>query len=380
MRLFCALPFLLICTCIAPASLSGETLAERAPRLSGTINQEALQRVKSISAPLISFDGTVSVRSLSPERTGYRYPVLRFAEAVRREFAEAVFPIGSRDYPLSIEIGNTTEAITTLDRRIFRIPGDFSQLIIHIPNPDTVSLDDLRTAIIEAQLREDIRALKGSYAALKLPQWFIEALGNASRDSLWRAEAYEAAHKYYAAGTLTTLDEFFLSEARPPKEVAACFAVWVLERNVDNHQALLTANWTPADIVGFAHDREWVAWFKSQEAKVFMPGLLTRSQFARWKSELIEPTSIPLALELSENLTRNALGKPATFRDLTTLYLEAYGAFATGDHAAYTALRTQADEACALLDKYFETNALLYDASDAPVDGTSITPSSGDAS
>ncbi len=370
------LSVLLLC----PLLLSGEGLTARAPRLSGSINEEALQRFKSHSAPLISSDGTIAVRSLCPERLAYRYPVLRFADEVRRNFSEAVFPIGSRDYPLSIELGAETEPVTTFERRIFRIQGDFSQLIIRIPNPDTVSLEALRVAIVEAQLREDIRAIKGSYAALKLPSWFIEALVDASRNSLWRAEAYEIAHKSYEAGALPTLDEFFLKDTPPQKEVAACFACWVLELNAKNPSALLTTEWTQGAVVGFASDMAWTQWFEGQESKVFMPGLLTRSQFARWKAALDTPTSIEVALTMTERLSRDALGKPQSFRDLTSLYLKAYGAYVTGDEAAYTTFRAQADAVSALLEKHFEANALLYDASQVPAEGMTLTPvSTGDA-
>ncbi len=372
MRLRCALATLLLS--LVAVSLHGDTLSERAPRLTGSINEAALQRFKTTTAPLISADGTVAGRSLSPERFAYRYPILRFAEDTRRSFAETVFPIGVREYPLSIEIGTETEPLTTLDRRIFRVPGDFSQLVIRIHNPDTVSLDTLRTAIVEAQLREELRAQTGNYAGLKLPTWFVEALVDASRDNLWRAEAYEIAHKRYKDGTLPTLDEFFLPDATPPKEVAACFATWVLERNAANRKALLTAEWKPETILGLVTDQTWLNWFERQEGRVFMPGLLTRSQYERWKKGLLAPTSTEMAVELTETLTRDALGRPQPFRDLTFLYLKAYGAFATADVEGYKTLRAQADEARVFLDKHFETNPLLYDASDVPAEGVFLSP------
>ncbi len=372
MRLRCAL--ILLITGVATL-LMGESLSDRAPRLSGAINEAALQRFKSHSTPLISADGTVAVRSLCPERVMYRYPVLRFADEVRRNFAEEVFPIGSRDYPLSIELGAETEPLTTLEKRILRLSDNFSQLIIRIPNPDTVSLDTLRVAIVEAQLREEIRAVKGSYAALKLPPWFIEALVDASRSSLWRAEAYETAHKVFEADTLPTLEQFFVQSTAPSKEVAACFAMWVLELNAKDPKALLTADWTQMAIVGFESDMGWTRWFEGQASKVFMPGLLTRSQFARWKNALRAPATPEMAVAITETLSRDAMGKPQIFRDLTALYLKAYGAYAMGDTAAYDELRAEADAAAAHLDKHFESNALLYDASQVPSEGNSSAPS-----
>ncbi len=360
----------------------GETLAERAPRFSGMVNEAALQRFQVSTTPLLSADGKISVRSLVPERAGYRYPVLRFADAVRKNFSERVFPIGSREFPLAIELGAETNVVAKIERRHLRTGDGFSQLIIRVPNPDTVDLDLLRVAVVEAQLREAARAEKGSYAALTWPAWLVAAMVDASRNNTWRAEAYELARQHYDRGDFPMATQFFDVGWEPSsKEIAAFFAMWLLERNREKPEGLITTPWQRFAFLGLATDEEWENWFKGLDATIFVPGLLTRSQFARWKQSLIEPKAVEEAMALSTTLTREAMGKPSAFRDLTYLYLKAYGAFAMGHAEDYKRLRAEADDACKMLELYFVTEPLLFAPSTTPMEeGASSAPSNGDYS
>ncbi len=355
------LALFLLCVCFAGSGMG------QATRFTGGVNEAALQRFQVSTTPLLSADGMISVRSLVPERSGYRYPVLRFADAVRRNFSERVFPIGSRDFPLAIELGAETNVVAKIERRHLRTEDGFSQLIIRVPNPDTVDLDLLRVAVAEAQLRESARAQGGSYTSLTWPKWLIAAMVDASRNNTWRAEAYETARELYDAGSFPTVDECFkASEAPVSKEFAAFFAMWLLELHRKDPVALLTMPWNRFSVVGLETDRAWEEWFVSRDATVFVPGLLTRSQYARWKKGLVEPEDVGEAMQLSSDLTREAMGKPPAFRDLTYLYLKAYGAFATGHADEYQRLRAEADEAAATLDVYFRNEPLLFAPSTTP--------------
>ncbi len=344
------------------------------------INEAALHHIKTQTAPLIAADGTFTVRSLSAERAHYRYPVLRFAGTVQDHFSERIFSIGSRDFPLAIELGTQTNAVASIERRSIRTNDGFHQLIIRIPNPDTVDLDVLRKAIVEAQLREAARASKGHYGAFTWPAWFLEAMVDASRNGVWKAEAYERAALDYEAGAFPSVDDFFKPNWTPPsREMAAFFAMWILEHHRDHPKRLITTPWNTFAFIGLTPPSAWEEWFLAQASKVFMPGLLTRTQYRRWKADLVLPKDVNEAVQIARDLTREALGKPQTFHDLTSLYLKAYSAFMVGDQARYETFRAEADDAAKILDAYFETNAILFVPSETPSDTFSLSPlSNGD--
>ena len=334
-----------------------------APCARAAVNQAAIDRFNRLPGPMQSADGALYVSCQSPARADLRWPVLRFAEGVRQNLSEAVLPLGDDDAPLLIVLGTETNRVESVTRRSVGAADGFSQLAIHVPNPDTVDLELLRERIAEALLRERARALGGAYASLRWPAWFIRAAVDASRGNVWRAEAYEKAHALLAKGALPPIDAFFAPDADPPREAAAFFAQWVLERNAApaKREALLTAPWTRPAILGAAKDEAWPDWLRAMEDTVFVPGTLTRSQFERWSALLVEPKDAQEALRLCDALTRQAVGRPRLFRDLTALYLQAYGAFATGDEAAYRARRAEADSSRDLLAHVLSLNPILED-------------------
>lgn len=327
------------------------------------VDAEAVARLKSLPGPMQSADGALYVACQTPARADLRWPVLQFADGVRDNLSDAFVPLGDKASPLLIVLGAETNRVAGVTRRSMGTPDGFSQLIIHVPNPDTVDLEQLRERIAEALLRERARGLSGSYAALKWPPWFIRAAVDASRGNLWRAEAYERAHDLLGRGAFPALGDFFAPGAEPPREPAAFFALWVFERNgaKAKREALLTAPWEPLHVVGGADDAAWQAWFRAKEDTVFVPGTLTRSQFHRWADGLAEPKDAAEAARLCEWLTRQSIGRPQVFRDLTELYLRAYAAFVTGDVAAYAARRAEADEARGLLEQTLSVTPLIQD-------------------
>lgn len=373
--------FALLALC--PAFGRAQGLAERAPRFAGMVNEAALGRLKALPPPIQSSDGKVFVGVTTPERAALRWPVLRFVDTVRGNFAEVFLPLGSTESPLSLELGSVTNRVETVERRTLRTPDGFSQLIIRVPNPETVDLDVLRLAVVEALLREQARSVGGSYGSFTWPEWFLSAAVDASRGGVWRAEAYE---RLRAAGDTPQtagwrLDDFF-SSTPPPREAAAFFAQWLFQRaggrTVKQRMALLTAPWTRASIVGGATDSEWRAWLLGQEDTVFMPGVLTRSQFTRWVSELKDPKTAEEAMAQSKRLSRFAVGRPQAFRDLTELYLRAYAAAALGQTETYAELRAQADEAKTFLETYLRRNPVLSDEAkeaDSPSSASLSSPS-----
>lgn len=352
--------------CLLAAALAlpaaGQGLGARVPRLAGAIDEAALARFKAAPPPVQSADGAVYVSCAAADRATLRWPVLRFVDRVRENLGEAFLPLGSREAPLLVQLGDATNRVETVERRTLDAGDGLTQLVIRVPNPETVDLEALREAVAEAFLRQAARDRAGAYGALRWPRWFVRAAVDASRGNVWRAEAYEAVHAALEAGGLPPPDAFFAADAAPPREVAAFFAQWVFERaGREGRAALLGAPWARAAILGDASDAEWAAWVRGFEDAIFMPGLITRAQFARWREGLTEPKDAADARAITGRLTLQAAGRPQVFRDLTELYLRAYAAFATGDAERYRALRAEADEARAILETHLKTRPVLAD-------------------
>ncbi len=345
-----------------PAALHAQGLGDRVPRLAGAVDEEALARFKATPPPVQSADGTVYVSCATAARATMRWPVLRFVDRVRENLGEAFLPLGSREAPLLVQLGDATNRVETVERRTLNAGSDLSQLIVRVPNPETVDLETLREAVAEALLRQAAHDRAGAYGALRWPPWFIRAAVDASRGNAWRAEAYEAVHAALEAGTLPKPDDFFAEGAEPPREAAAFFAQWAFERaGQEGRAALLSAPWRREAVLGAATDAEWLAWVRGFEDAIFMPGLMTRAQFNRWREGLTEPKDAADAQAITRRLTLQAAGRPQILRDLTELYLRAYAAFATGDAETYRALRAEADAARAIIENHLKTRPVLAD-------------------
>lgn len=373
-------------------TLQNIQLARRGTRavirhLSSVILALAAAAASAAPSPMQSPDGTLYVGCQTNERAPMRAPVLRFAQTVKHHFEEDFLPLGSADSPLSIILGSETNAVSTLVKDRFALrDNSFSQLIIRVPNPDTVDLELLRTAIIEALLRERTRALAGSYAALTWPPWFLQAAVDASKGNLALAEAYEHAFALREAGTLPTPEALLAPGApAPDPALAACFARWLLTLGTQSYtlregenaaateraivalrreriariEALLTTPWTAQALLPPDADARWNAWLAERERAVLLPGIVTRSQFARWRKSLAFPESPEAARALSERLSREAIGKPQPFCDLTELYLRACAAAVVGDNFRAAALWSEADEAATLLAAHLQNAPLL---------------------
>lgn len=346
----------------APALAQAQRPAMRAPRAAGAIDEEALARFRATPPPIQSADGTLYVSCASATRATMRWPVLRFVERVRENLAETLTPLGSQEMPLLVQLGDATTRVETLERRTLRADDGLSQLVIRVPNPETVNLEALREAVAEALLRQRARDLAGSYGALRWPGWFIRAAVDASRGNVWRAEAYEQVHAALEAGTLPKPDVFFAEKVTPSREIAAFFADWVFGlADPKRREALIVAPWTRASILGNVTDKAWEDWVHGLEDAIFMPGLMTRAQFLRWATGLTEPKDAAEAQAITRRLTLQAAGRPRVLRDLTELYLRAYAAFATGDAAAYKRLRAEADEARAMIETHLKVRPVLAD-------------------
>ena len=349
----------------------------------------------AVPAPMQSADGTLYVGCQTNDRAPMRAPVLRFAETVKRHFEADFLPLGSVESPLSILLGSETNAVSTLVKDRFTLRDQsFSQLIIRVPNPDTVDLERLRTAIIEALLRERTRALAGTYTALTWPPWFLQGAVDSSKGNLALAEAYERAFALREAGTLPTPEALLAPGApAPDPAVATCFARWLLTLGTQTYtpregetpdeteralvaarrdrvrrlEALLTTPWTAEALLPLDAATAWEAWLNERERAVLLPGVVTRSQFARWRASLACPDSPEAARALSERLSREAVGKPQPFCDLTELYLRACAAAVVGDAFRAAALWSEADEAAGVLAAHLQREPILQQTPQAIV-------------
>lgn len=354
--------------------LCGHLLAQQSTlEAPSSSNQEKVSGRKKIPSPILSSSGKISVGCRSEERANYRWPVMKFADKVLTNFEASFAPIGSIESPLYISIGDSTDASETkLSRRVLAMGSSFSQLVIGVPNPDAVDLDNLRFAIVEAFLREECKTRTGKYANFKWPQWFVRGMTCASFGTVWKAQAYEVVYHELDTGALPTLATMFSNTAETiSNETAAFFAMWVMSNlSQKERYQRLTAPWEAESILGFSlteqHEAAWQAWVKQQDGIVFLPGSITARHFDRWQAELILPTSREEAVQITDYLTRSTIGRPQLFRDLTVLYLEAYVAWLQEGEEGYLPKRQVADEAAKILKDHLSRNPMLVDEAIAP--------------
>lgn len=352
------------------AHSEAETLTERVPRFAGLVNEAELTRVRSLTAPMVSSSGDVYVTARDSSRAALRWPVLRFATTTLTRFEESFYDIGSRDSPLSIELGSATNAVTTVSRDRVQTADGFSQLIIRVPNPHTVDLDVLRVAILEASLREEARRRAGGYSALKWPRWFLQGAVDATQGPLGLIEAYEGLQSEIAETGYPPLTGFFASPEPPSRPAAAFFARWILERrraraledpaiSPSPPELLVTAPWTAEAVLDTATQAEWETWIRDLDRRVFLPGVLTKSQFLRWRKEIRRDLPPETAREQRRMLVREMVGRPKPFVDLTYLYIRATDALIAGQPLAAMEQFTEADEAADFLQEHFDRTGCL---------------------
>jgi hypothetical protein len=345
--------------------LFGSAYAQTTPATSST-----RQRIPS---PMLSSSGKFSVGCQTEQRESYRWPVLKFVENVVENFEASFVPVGSTEFPLYVVLGTSTdEKDTHVVRRTLTVSNAFSQLAIGIPNPDVVDLELLRVAIVEALLREECRTRTGAYATFAWPEWFVRGMTYASFGNVWKAQAYEIVLKDLEAGSLPTLDALFNDKSlKISNETAAFFAMWVMQaRSNKSRYQTISAPWAPEHFVGTPlseqKEAEWHQWILGLQDKVFVPGALTARYFDRWQAELVAPTSREEVIRITDYLTRNVIGRPQLFRDLTVLYLEAYVAWLQKGDEGYQPLRKKADEAALILKEHLTRNSILVDEALTP--------------
>lgn len=319
---------------------------------------ETLSRLKALPPPLQSASGKLFVSVQSADRAALRWPIMRFAETVSTHLSDTFMPLGSASSPLSIEIGTATNAVTKIERRIFSTGDGFAQLVIRIPNPETVDLEVLREAVGEALLREKTREHAGSYGAFKWPKWWLQAVLNASKGNVWKAEAFERLQTEIATSGAPSVSQLLTKGDQCSAEATAFFATWLLEetdyKRLDRRVALLTSPWDAETMAATLDEAAWQAWLKAQESVVFLPGTITYSQFVRWKESLTPPTSPADAMKRTQAISRAMIGRPKPFCDLSDLYFRAYAAYLNGGLEAYLPLRQDADAAADILEQHLK--------------------------
>lgn len=352
------------------ATCSGaQTLPERGKRFAGLINEAELKRIRSLAGPMISGEGDIYVISSDPTRVALRWPVLRFATRTMEALEKEFYSVGSRDFPLTIELGSETNEVTTLRRDRIQTADGFSQLIIRVPNPHTVELDALRVAIVEASLREEARRLRGKYSALKWPKWFLQGVVDATQGALWQIEAYERLQTQIAADGIPELTAFFADDAAPTREAAAFFARWIMEKRraavSEGYSSreilsdLVVADWTHDTVLQLETQESWAAWLQQLDNRVFLPGILTKSQFLRWRSQVHPALSPKDAKDQRTYLLREMVGRPKPFLDLTILYMRATDALIAGKQEESWQYFTEAEEAASFLMEHLEREGLI---------------------
>ena len=337
--------------------LMGCSLWANAPAASVPKTEE-VARAKARPTPLQSSDGALYVSCATADRATLRWPILRFAETVRKHLSETYLPLGSSATPLVIEIGTETNQVTTVERRSFRTGDGFAQLILRIPNPETVDLEILREAVGEALLRERARSQTGRYSSYTWPKWWLRAVLNASKGNVWKAEAYERLQAEIRQNKAPSLQSLLTAEREPSEDAAAFLAMWILGetpyQKQNNRLSLLVNPWTPIFMLGILDEGAWQTWLAEQDKVILLPGVITYSQFLRWQETLDDPVDTADALRLATALSRTMIGRPKTFCDLAERYLSAYSAYVNEGPEAYWTLRRVADTEAKALEQQLQ--------------------------
>ncbi len=324
---------------------------------------------KTLPTPLQSSDSALFVTCATPKHADLRWPVLSFANRARERIERRIRPIGHAQYPLSIILGSVEEPRTDFIRRQMR-SGDYCHLILEIPNPATVDLDALEVGIAEALLRESVRGRTGKYSAFRWPAWFIRGILDMSRDAEWQAAAYEVLAQDEAAKQIPSVDALFAG-VEPKREVGFFFARWVLSLyayDASGRQALPEAEaWEAEHIIGDAGNRHWEAYVYQQRDTIFAPGILSLTQFQRWRRSALEPQSLADIRPLQEALLQLTLGRPKVLQELCTLYLHAYAVYNEEDKSAYLEARRAADEAADLLEQTLKQTGSVVEKNALPI-------------
>ena len=339
-----------------PAALPADGI-----RREGIVNTDAVEAFRKRPAPMFSYGREISVLAEQPERRPLVWPVLRFADGVCKHLSETFIPLGSGSSPVMILLGSDAKPNPNVRFRIHRIGSDFAQVLIIVPNPDTVDMEQLRRILGEALLREKARGNSWDFTRLTWPKWFTDGLIAASLGNRRRMENYETLLAERDAGNLPSLNDFFRPGFEPSPAAAAQFADWILflKPAAPERLALLTAPWTRENIVGTANDADWPAYLTSMEQKVILPGAVSRATFRRWKTLLREPNDADDASAIAEQLTRASVLRPQIFVDLTAVWLRAYAAAARGRTADYQTRRKEAEELTALFEASFPPDGLI---------------------
>lgn len=327
--------------------------------------EAAVARIKARPTQLTNRNGTIVVSCATHERANFRWPISTFAERVLEALNKDYLPLGSNVSPLAIEIGIDTNAVTTLRRRVFRTSDGYSHLILQIPNPDTVDLTLLREGIAEGLLREKVREQVGSYQDYTWPKWWLTALLNATRNNADTLEAYDRLQVAIRANGAPTLESLFKRTGTPLPEADWFLARWMLTNTVyqspEKRLQLLTEPWSAEKLLETLSEAEWQKWLKQQDSIIYVPGVITYTQFLGWQERLITPTSLAEAKDTFTELARFAIARPQAFQDLTTLYLNAYLAYRENNSAEYERLRQAADLEAARFEQHLRQVRFLQD-------------------
>ena len=300
--MFSSFRYLRACGAACGAVLAVMTLAAEEPS-SADAGREPIQRAP---APVYSRDNAFVIFSPASQ-ADYRMPVLQFSDELRRSLVQWLrLPSTPPKAPIVLVIGETPGETRAIGKSIRDVMGRWREQI-EIGDPERVDLDDLRTALTRALLRDWLAATERADDGKPQdpPDWFLVGLARAVQRARRQADL-DKVLMLWSRGRLPPVATLLAgepegAEARDPA-VSALLVTWLSEREggvarmrrlIDHLAAgqawsaelLLPLLWP--DLTREQMDEAWDRWLTARSRSILEPGTTTAGMVRRFHQLLL---------------------------------------------------------------------------------------------
>ncbi len=256
-------------------------------------------------AMMVSRDQAVAITA-PPATMGYRGAILIFVDRFRRDFLRATqLELGRAELSILIRLGEATNDLRVLTQHGTAASGG-EQECLELPDPEHADLDELRTALAQALVRQWRRAQGGGAtgsSACEPPAWLVAGVARYADDG-HRLEDLDHVQEQWLRGRLPPLAELLTDP--PPvalqhRALQAVLAAWLLERDGGASFGTLLGRldggtpW-PAAVTPAATNRttravaelaeEWDLWQVRSLYKIVHAGVTTPGQVRTFRAQL----------------------------------------------------------------------------------------------
>ncbi|MFZ4396893.1 MAG: hypothetical protein ACOYOU_14865 [Kiritimatiellia bacterium] len=283
-------------------------------------------------ATILSSDRVFAI-SAPPPTLGYRGPVLYFVDQFRKEFQRTTkLALGPVKYPITILLGSSTNDLRVTGTCSAMAGGDMQELI-EVPDPEHANMDLLRTALVQAMVREVQRSWPSARdhpPPMEPPAWLLAGMARHIGAGT-RPTDFDSVHAQWRSGRLPLLTD--LLSADPPTALQhpalpAVLSAWLLDHPDAPLVALLRrlADGTPwsAELVAktlyaqrtnVSLNEAWDAWQVSSMREIRQLGVTTPELVRAFRAQLLiypGDHGLPMAESWRGRPLEECLAWPAT--------------------------------------------------------------------